>query len=193
MVDLAASFALMALISRSFPGQFPARAHKAFGGAQLASSALLSLGHGGNDSQKTIGIITALLFANGFLGAAFHVPWFVAVASYLAMGLGTLMGGWRIIKTLGEKVTKLDRSMGTAAEVGAGAAIMLSTWLGVPVSTTHVVTGSVTGVGAAHNGAKSVKWKTLGKIAWAWALTIPFAALSSGLLYLLFTVLLRLA
>jgi len=188
-IGLAAAFALMAVIHHFFPAPLSERSNKAFAGFQLFSSAFLSLGHGGNDSQKTIGIITALLFANGYLGSQFYVPWPVAVASYLAMGLGTLSGGWRVIRTLGENVTILDRSMGAAAEVGAGAAIMLSTWLGIPVSTTHVVTGAVAGVGAAHGGKTSVKWGTLGKIAWAWALTIPFAALVSGLLYLAFSLL----
>lgn len=186
LAGLAVAFLLMTGLALALRGARYARADKAFGGGQLLSSALLSLGHGGNDSQKTIGIITALLFANGYLGQNFHVPWFVAAGCYLAMGLGTLAGGRKVMETLGEKVTKLDRPMGTAVNVGAGAAIMLSTCLGIPVSTTHVVTGSVAGVGAARNGAASVKWKMLGNIAWAWVLTIPAAALVSGLIYFLF-------
>ena len=185
-IGLAAAFALMALIKLIFRGKNNGATDKIFGGGQLLSAAMLSLGHGGNDSQKTIGIITALLFANGYLGAVFHVPWFVAMASYLAMGLGTLTGGWRVIKTLGEKVTPLDRPMGTAANIGAAASILLATWLGIPVSTTHVVTGAVAGVGAAHGGMKSVKWGNLAKIGWAWLLTIPASAIVSGLLYFLF-------
>jgi PiT family inorganic phosphate transporter len=191
MAGLAVAFMLMAALIMILRGAWYARSDKAFGGGQLLSSALLSLGHGGNDSQKTIGIITALLFANGYLGHTFHVPWFVAAVCYLAMGLGTLAGGSKVMATLGEKVTKLDRPMGTAVNVGAGAAIMLSTWLGIPVSTTHVVTGSVAGVGAARNGTKSVQWKLLGNIAWAWVFTIPAAALVSGLIYFLFSLLVR--
>lgn len=183
IMGLAVSFLLMSLIDFLIRGKSSVKTNQTFAGLQLASSAMLSLGHGGNDSQKTIGIITALMFANGLLGAQFYVPWFVAAVSYLAMGLGTLAGGWSVIKTMGEKVTSLDRPMGTAAEVGASTAILLATVLGAPVSTTHVVTGAVAGVGAAHNGNKSVHWHTLGKIAWAWALTIPLSALVAAMFF----------
>jgi len=150
---------------------------------QLFSAALYSLGHGGNDAQKTMGIITSLLFAGGLI-QEFKVPLWVVLSAHAAIGLGTLSGGWRIVKTMGQKITKLEPIDGVCAETSAAFSIFLATHLGIPVSTTHVITGAISGVGSA-NRFTAVRWGVTVRIVWAWVFTIPAAALLAGLIYTL--------
>jgi PiT family inorganic phosphate transporter len=148
---------------------------------QLFSAALYSLGHGGNDAQKTMGIITSLLFAGGLI-QEFKIPLWVVLSAHAAIGLGTLSGGWRIVKTMGQKITKLEPIDGVCAETSAAFSIFLATHLGVPVSTTHVITGAISGVGSA-NRFSAVRWGVTIRIVWAWIFTIPAAAILAGLIY----------
>ncbi len=148
---------------------------------QLFSAALYSLGHGGNDAQKTMGIITSLLFTGGFL-QEFKVPLWVVLSAHAAIGLGTLSGGWRIVKTMGQKITKLEPIDGVCAELSAASSIFLATDLGIPVSTTHVITGAISGVGSAIRFS-AVRWGVTIRIVWAWIFTIPGAAVLAGLIY----------
>jgi PiT family inorganic phosphate transporter len=148
---------------------------------QFVSAALYSLGHGGNDAQKTMGIIATLLYSTGHM-KEFHIPLWIALAAYTAISLGTLSGGWRIVKTMGQKIVKLQPIDGFCAETASAVSIFMATHFGVPVSTTHVITGAVTGVGAAKNAAE-VKWQVTIQIVWAWILTIPAAALCAALVY----------
>jgi PiT family inorganic phosphate transporter len=150
---------------------------------QLFSAALYSLGHGGNDAQKTMGIITSLLFAGGFI-QEFKVPLWVVLSAHAAIGLGTLSGGWRIVKTMGQKITKLIPVDGVCAETSAAFSIFLATHWGIPVSTTHVITGAISGVGSA-NRLSAVRWGVTFRIFWAWILTIPISALLAGMIYFL--------
>jgi inorganic phosphate transporter, PiT family len=161
----------------------PSSVDHIFRKGQLASAALYSLGHGGNDAQKTIGIITSLLFSAGLLGTEFKVPIWVVVACYLSLGLGTMFGGWRIIKTMGQKVAKLRPVDGFCAELGAAVTLFISTSMGVPVSTTHTITGSIMGIGSLKR-ISAVHWNVAGQLMWAWILTIPCAAAISALAYL---------
>jgi PiT family inorganic phosphate transporter len=149
--------------------------------AQLFSAAAFSLGHGGNDAQKTMGIIAGLLFAGGII-SEFYVPWWVMLAAYSAISLGTISGGWRIVKTMGQKITKLRPIDGFCAESAAATSIFLSTYLGIPVSTTHVITGAISGAGAVER-LSAVRWGVTFKIVWAWLFTIPVAGIISLLLY----------
>lgn len=142
---------------------------------QLMSSALYSLGHGANDAQKTMGIIAILLFSAGYLGNDFYVPLWVVLCSQAAMGLGTLFGGWRIVRTLGMKIAKLNPLGGFSAESSGALVLFLATVSGIPVSTTHTITGAIVGVGAMHR-LSSVRWGVAGRIVWAWILTIPASA-----------------
>ena len=143
---------------------------------QLISAALYSLGHGGNDAQKTMGIIAVLLFSQGLLGSEFHVPFWVVITCQAAMALGTLMGGWRIVHTMGSRITQLKPVQGFCAETGGAITLFLATALGVPVSTTHTITGAIVGVGAARR-ATAVRWVVAQRIVFAWVLTLPAAAL----------------
>lgn len=176
------AIALMAAVFWLFRKQSPSKVNSFFHVGQLASSAILSLGHGTNDSQKTMGIISVLLFTNGYLGEKFFVPTWVIMTCYGVMGLGTLAGGWKVVHTMGNKVTKLKPFSGFCAETGAGLCILICSSMGIPVSTTHVVTGSVVGVGAAQR-VSAVRWGVAGSIVWAWILTIPCAGLVSALTY----------
>jgi len=142
---------------------------------QLLSSCLFSLGHGGNDAQKTMGLIAVLLYSQGMLGAEFHVPFWVVISCHAAMALGTLMGGWRIVRTMGSRITELRPIQGFCAESGGALALFGATWLGIPVSTTHTITGSIVGVGAARR-ASAVRWGVARRIVWAWVITLPAAA-----------------
>ncbi|MGZ3613824.1 MAG: anion permease [Syntrophales bacterium] len=151
---------------------------------QLFSAALYSLGHGGNDAQKTMGIIASLLFAGGLI-QEFKIPLWVVLSAHAAIGLGTLSGGWRIVKTMGQKITKLEPIDGVCAETSAAFSIFLATHLGIPVSTTHVITGAISGVGSA-NRFTAVRWGVTVRIVWAWIFTIPATALLAGFLYSLF-------
>ncbi|MDB5713203.1 MAG: anion permease [Sphingomonadales bacterium] len=153
----------------------PAGADKSFRRLQLISSALFSLSHGGNDAQKTMGIITVLLFSQGLLGPVFHVPIWVMISCYLAIALGTLTGGWRIIETMGSKITRLTPHQGFCAEAGGATVIFAASFLGIPVSTTHTITGAIVGVGAARR-ASAVRWNIASRIVIAWVVTIPASA-----------------
>jgi len=148
---------------------------------QLFSAALYSLGHGGNDAQKTMGIIASLLYSAGMMNR-FRIPLWVVLAAHSAIALGTLSGGWRIVKTMGQRIIKLRPIDGFCAETAAASSIFLSTFLGIPVSTTHVITGAIAGVGTVKN-VRSVKWQVTIRIVWAWVLTIPLAALIGGAVY----------
>src|SRR5579859_4579886 len=143
---------------------------------QLVSASLYSLGHGGNDAQKTMGIIAVLLYSQGLIQGEFHVPFWVVIASQLAMGLGTLLGGWKIVRTMGSKITDLKPFQGFCAETAGALSLFAATWLGVPVSTTHTITGAIVGVGMTRR-ASAVRWGLAGQIVWAWIFTIPAAAL----------------
>ena len=150
---------------------------------QIVSAALYSLGHGGNDAQKTMGIIASLLFAGGLM-TSFHIPLWVVLAAQTAIALGTLSGGWRIVKTMGQKICKLRPIDGFCAETASAASIFFSTHMGVPVSTTHVITGAIAGVGSTRS-ISAVKWQVTLSIVWAWVLTIPGAALVAAGLWVL--------
>jgi PiT family inorganic phosphate transporter len=157
-------------------------ADKAFRRLQLLSSAAYSIGHGANDAQKTMGIITVLLFSTGYLHGEFHVPLWVVLAAQVAMGLGTLMGGWRIVRTMGLKITRLTPHQGFCAETGGALLLFGATAFGIPVSTTHTITGAIMGVGAARR-ASAVRWGVAGNIIVAWIVTIPAAAAIAALVY----------
>ena len=160
----------------------PRKVDKYFRKLQLVSAALYSLSHGSNDAQKTIGIITVVLFTNGLLGDTFHVPFYIILLSYSVIAFGTLVGGWKVIKTLGMRVTKLNPFGGFSAETSAGLTIIGATILGIPVSTTHTITGSIIGVGSVK-GLSAVRWGVAKNILWAWVLTIPFSAIFAMLTY----------
>ncbi len=151
---------------------------------QLISAAFYSIGHGGNDAQKTMGIIAGLLFSVGLLGPKFYVPFWVVIACHASIALGTMFGGWRIVKTMGQKITKLKPIDGFCAETGAAITLFLSTMFGIPVSTTHTITGAIMGIGSLHR-LSAVRWGVAGRIVWAWILTIPCAALISALAYII--------
>jgi inorganic phosphate transporter, PiT family len=175
LIGLALGFWFMTAVYWLFRRSTPARVDTWFRRGQFASAALYSLGHGGNDAQKTMGIIAVLLYANGYLGDTFHVPLWVVLACHAAMGLGTLTGGWRIVRTMGLRITKLRPVGGFCAESGGAITLFLATALGVPVSTTHTITGAIVGVGSVTN-VSAVRWGVAGRIVWAWMLTIPCAA-----------------
>ncbi len=162
--------------------QQPRKVDKYFRRLQLLSAALYSLSHGSNDAQKTIGIITILLFTNGLLGSTFYVPFYVIIMSHAVIALGTLLGGWKVIKTLGMRVTKLSPFGGFSAETSAGLTIIGATIFGIPVSTTHTITGSIIGVGAIK-GLSAVRWGVAKNILWAWVLTIPLSAVFAMITY----------
>lgn len=160
----------------------PNKVNKHFKWLQIMSSSAFSLNHGANDAQKTIGVITLLLFVNGYLGQEFHVPFWVILVSYLTIGLGTLIGGWKVVKTMGLKLTKLRPVHGFCAETAGAVTIFGCSLAGIPVSTTHVICGSIAGVGVTKR-ASSVKWNIARPIVWAWLLTIPASAIIGGLTY----------
>jgi inorganic phosphate transporter, PiT family len=161
----------------------PAKVDRIFRRAQLASAAAFSLGHGGNDAQKTIGIIWMLLIATGYSAAGDKSPpMWVAIAAYCAIGAGTMFGGWRIVKTMGQKITKLKPVGGFCAEGAGAVTLFLNTFLGVPVSTTHTITGSIVGVGSVQR-ASAVRWGVAGNIVWAWIFTIPASAFVAAVAY----------
>ena len=167
------------IFSRSTPG----RVDHFFRRGQLFSAALYSMGHGGNDAQKTMGIIASLLFSAGLLGKTFYIPNWVVFACYAAISLGTMFGGWRIVKTMGQKIAKLKPVDGFCAEAGAAVTLFTSTAMGIPVSTTHTITASIMGVGSLQRRS-AVRWGVAGSIVWAWVLTIPCSAAISALAYL---------
>jgi PiT family inorganic phosphate transporter len=169
--------------------QRPRRVDKIFRRLQLLSAALFSLGHGTNDSQKGMGIITAALLAGGLL-PTFKVPYWVIICCHLAMGGGTMAGGWRIIKTMGQRITKLTPFGGFSAETAGGLTLVMNAVFGIPVSTTHTITGAIVGVGASHR-ITAVRWGVTRRIVWAWVLTIPGAALIGAGVYHVVMVALR--
>ena len=185
VVGLVAGLVLMVTIYWVFQGTTPARVDRWFRRLQLASAALFSINHGANDAQKTMGIMAGVLATAGYVDKNhFAIPTWVVLAAYTAIGLGTLSGGWRIIHTMGSRITKLQPVHGFAAETGAAGAIFLATALGIPVSTTHAITGAIVGVGTTRR-LSAVRWGVAGRIVWAWLLTIPAAAIlgaSMGLL-----------
>jgi PiT family inorganic phosphate transporter len=174
---------MMVLVSNVFRRTTPARVDRWFRRAQLVSAGAYSLGHGGNDAQKTIGIIWMLLIATGYLGVGEKAPpgW-VIVSCYLAIGIGTMFGGWRIVKTMGQKITKLRPVGGFCAETGGAITLFLATAAGIPVSTTHTITGAIVGVGSTQR-ASAVRWGVAGNIVWAWIFTIPASAFVAAVAY----------
>ncbi len=174
---------IMLLVSWIFVRSTPHRVDKWFRRAQLLSASMYSLGHGGNDAQKTIGIIWMLLIATGYSSARDSMPpWWVIISCYSAISLGTLFGGWRIVKTMGQKITKLKPVGGFCAETGGAITLFMATALGVPVSTTHTITGAIVGVGASRK-MSAVRWGVAGNIVWAWILTIPASAFVAAVAY----------
>ena len=173
LIGLTVGLLVMTAVFWTFHASAPARVDRWFRRMQLVSAAAYSLMHGANDAQKTMGIITGALVTGGYL-ATFEVQWWVILAAHGAIGLGTLSGGWRIIKTMGSKITKLQPPGGFAAETGAAVAIYTATALGVGISTTHTITGAIIGVGATRR-LSAVRWGVAGQIVWAWILTIPMA------------------
>lgn len=177
-------YIIMGIVSLIFYRSTPKKVDRWGRKMQLLSAALYSLGHGGNDAQKTMGIISVLLFANGYLGQNFSVPLWVVLSCHGAMGLGTLFGGWRIVKTMGMRITKLKPVGGFSAETSGAATLFLATGLGIPVSTTHTITGSIMGVGT-FNRIGSVRWAVAERIVMAWILTIPASSLIAAATYLI--------
>jgi PiT family inorganic phosphate transporter len=173
LIGLGAGLTLMTAIFWIFRGMPPSRIDRWFRRLQLLSAAFFSLNHGANDAQKTMGIIAGVLFAAGYI-QTFYIPFWVVLLAHSAIGLGTLAGGWRIIHTMGSKITKLQPVGGFAAETGAALALLIATQTGVPVSTTHAITGAIVGVGATRR-LSAVRWGVAGQIVWAWVLTIPAA------------------
>ena len=171
---------LVLIVSWIFVKARPSMAEAVFRRLQFVSASLFSLGHGGNDAQKTMGIITVLLFSHGMLTGEFKVPFWVVLSCQAAMGLGTLMGGWRIVHTMGSKITRLTPMQGFCAETGGAITLFLATYTGIPVSTTHTITGAIAGVGSTR-GARRVRWGVAGGIVWAWILTIPCSAAMAAL------------
>jgi inorganic phosphate transporter, PiT family len=179
MMGLVLAFAIMVAILWIFRSTAPGRVDKWFRRLQLLSAAAYSLGHGGNDAQKTMGIIAGALVAGGYLGlvkGALPIPLWVILSAHGAIALGTLSGGWRIIHTMGSKITKLQPVGGFAAETAGAISLFTATYLGIPVSTTHTITGAIIGVGSIRR-LSAVRWGVAGRIVWAWILTIPCAAL----------------
>ena len=166
---------MMILVAWLFVRTTPRKIDTWFRRLQLLSASMYSLGHGGNDAQKTMGIIWMLLISAGYTSSKDPLPWWVIVACYTAMGLGTLFGGWRIVKTMGQKITKLKPVGGFCAETGGAITLFLATALGVPVSTTHTITGAIVGVGSSQK-MSAVRWGVAGNIVWAWIFTIPASA-----------------
>jgi len=171
---------LFLAISWIFVRSTPSRVDRIFRRLQLFSSSLYSLGHGGNDAQKTIGIIWMLLISGGYSAAADPIPGWVVVICYVAIGLGTLFGGWRIVKTMGQRITKIRPVGGFCAELSGSLTLFLATALGIPVSTTHTIAGSIAGVGSTQS-VSAVRWGLAGNIVIAWMLTIPCSAFIAGL------------
>jgi len=184
LIGLLLGAALMLAISWLFVRSTPSRVDRLFRRLQLVSSSLYSLGHGGNDAQKTVGIIWMLLIAAGYTGANEAVPAWVVIACYVTIALGTLFGGWRIVKTMGQRITKIRPVGGFCAETSGSVALFLATALGIPVSTTHTITGSIVGVGTTQS-VSAVRWGVAGDLLWAWILTIPCSAFIAALAWAL--------
>jgi len=182
MIGFLLALFLVLVVSWVFVRQTPFAVDKTFRVMQFVSASMYSLGHGGNDAQKTMGIIAVLLFSQGYLGSTFHVPFWVVITCQAAMAIGTLFGGWRIVHTMGSKITKLNPMQGFCAETGGALTLFGATWLGIPVSTTHTITGAIVGVGAAKR-VSAVRWGLASNILIAWIVTLPSAALISAAFY----------
>ena len=182
LIGFVLALLLVLVVSWIFVRATPFSVDRQFRIYQFISAALYSLGHGGNDAQKTMGVIAVLLYSQGFLGETFHVPLWVVLACQAAMALGTLFGGWRIVRTMGSRITRLTPMQGFCAETGGAATLFLATWLGVPVSTTHTITGAIVGVGAARR-LSAVRWNVTNGIVFAWVVTIPAAGIVAALFY----------
>ena len=186
LIGYVASSLLAITGSWLFRKSTPGRVDKWFRRLQLLSSAMLSVNHGGNDAQKTMGIIAVLLYSQGLLGEDFHtagrIPVWIVFSCYLAMGLGTMAGGWRIVKTMGMRLTKVRPFTGFCAEAGGSLAIFIATAMGIPVSTTHTITGSIVGIGSVSNPGR-VRWGVASRILWAWIFTIPASATIAAVTY----------
>jgi PiT family inorganic phosphate transporter len=178
------AMAMFLVVSWLFVKYTPYAVDRLFRRVQYVSAALYSLGHGGNDAQKTMGIIAALLYSQGYLGGTFHVPYWVMLSCYAAMGFGTLFGGWRIVHTMGSRITRLRPFQGVCAETGGALTLFVATELGIPVSTTHTITGCIVGVGTARSTSK-VRWRVANNIVVAWVLTIPASAFIGAIFYAL--------
>jgi PiT family inorganic phosphate transporter len=183
LIGMTLGFLLMVVILWAFSGTSPGKVDHWFRRLQLMSAAAYSLGHGGNDAQKTMGIIAGILFAGGYI-AEFRIDLWVVLSAHAAIALGTLSGGWRIIHTMGSKITKLQPVGGFAAETAGAISLFTATHLGVPVSTTHTITGAIIGVGSIKR-LSAVRWGIAGRIVWAWILTIPAAGFIAAVTYLL--------
>ena len=182
LVGFLLAMVLVAVVSWASVRSTPFAVDRAFRILQFASASLYSLGHGGNDAQKTMGIIAVLLYSQGQLGGEFFVPFWVVLSCQAAMAMGTLMGGWRIVRTMGLRITKLTPMQGFCAETGGAATLFIATFLGVPVSTTHTITGAIVGVGAARR-LSAVRWNVASSIVYAWVITIPASAIVAALAY----------
>ncbi len=174
---------LVLLVSWIFVKQTPFAVDSKFRVMQFISASLYSLGHGGNDAQKTMGIIAVLLYSQGMLGGEFYVPFWVVITCQAMLAFGTLFGGWRIVHTMGSKITRLSPQQGFCAETGGAITLFMATGLGVPVSTTHTITGAIVGVGAARR-VSAVRWGVARGILWAWIITMPMAGIMASLAYL---------
>src|SRR6202012_1727320 len=182
LIGMVVALIITILIVNLFRRSNPYRAEGGFRRMQLLSSALLSLGHGGNDAQKVLGIIAAALVAHGDLDNVRNIPNWVPVACFSAIALGTMSGGWRIVKTMGSRITKVSPLEGDCAETAGAITLFLSQYLGIPVSTTHTITGAIVGVGATKR-MSAVRWGVTINLVWAWILTIPVSALLAALVY----------
>jgi PiT family inorganic phosphate transporter len=182
MFGLLLALALSVLVLWMFEKSSPYPTERRFNKLQFISSSLYSLGHGGNDAQKTMGIIAVLLYANGYIQGDFYVPFWVVISCQVAMALGTLFGGWRIVRTMGMGITRIRPSGGFCAQTSGAIALFLATSLGIPVSTTHTITGAIVGVGLSRR-VSAVRWGLASRIVWAWVLTIPCAGLIASMFY----------
>ena len=180
LVGFLLAMVLVAIVSWASVRSTPFAVDRAFRILQFASASLYSLGHGGNDAQKTMGIIAVLLYSQGQLGGEFFVPFWVVLSCQAAMAMGTLMGGWRIVRTMGLRITRLTPMQGFCAETGGAATLFMATFLGVPVSTTHTITGAIVGVGAARR-LSAVRWNVASSIVYAWVITMPASAIVAAL------------
>jgi PiT family inorganic phosphate transporter len=186
-IGLVLGFLIMAVVLNIFKNSNVSKTNGIFRKVQLISSSTYSISHGMNDAQKTMGIIAIVLFKNGFLGSSFHIPYWVEILCYLVLAMGTMAGGWRIVKTMGMKITKLQPMGGFCAESAAAISIIGASVAGIPVSTTHTITGAIMGVGSTRR-LTAVHWGVAGKILWAWFLTIPISAVISAGIFWIFSI-----
>jgi len=178
LLALALSIALLWIFEKALP--YPTE--RKFNKLQFISSSLYSLGHGGNDAQKTMGIIAVLLYSNGYLQGEFHIPFWIVISCQIAMALGTLFGGWRIVKTMGMGITRIRPTGGFCAQTSGAVTLFLATSMGIPVSTTHTITGAIVGVGLSRR-VSAVRWGLASRIVWAWVLTIPMSGLIAAIFW----------